>query len=394
MITAEEALRTILHHVQPLRPRTLPLARAVGTFAAQDIIARLALPPFDNSAMDGYAVVASSAQTPGARLQVIGEQPAGLDRGLRVGPGEAVRIFTGAPIPAGADAVVMQEDTRAEGDQVIIETTADAGEFVRYRGGDVAEGQKLLGAGERITAQALALFAAQGMPTLQVGGKVHAAIISTGDELAEPGARLLPGQVYEANSVLLRALLEQLGVEIVSTVHCADQAMAIQTSLSAAAACNAVIITGGVSVGTRDLVKTALNQVGATLDLWRVSLRPGKPFLFGHLGDSAIFGLPGNPVSAFVTFLLFVRPALLKLMGANDNALGLERVAARLVEPIVNRGDRPHYVRGILRDGEFQPVGRQESHALFGLSRANSLLLAHPGEILSAGDTVTALTWE
>ena len=394
MITADEALRTILHQVQPLRPRTLPLARAVGAFSAQDVIARLSLPPFDNSAMDGYAVVASSTGAPGARLKVVGEQPAGIDRGLRVQADEAVRIFTGAPIPAGADAVVMQEETRAEGDEVIIETTAQAGEFVRCRGGDVAEGQKLLGAGERIRAQALALFAAQGMSSVQVGGKVHAAIISTGDELAEAGARLQPGQIYEANSVLLGALLEQLGVEIVSAVHCADQAAAIQTSLSAAMSCNVVIITGGVSVGTRDLVKTALNQVGATVDLWRVSLKPGKPFLFGHLGQSAIFGLPGNPVSAFVTFLLFVRPALLKLMGANEDALGLDHVEARLREPVENPGERPHYMRGILRDREFKPVGQQESHALFGLSRANALVAVSARERLAAGACVRALTWE
>lgn len=394
MITSEEALRTILNHVQPLRERTLPLARAVGTFAAQDVFARVALPPFDNSAMDGYAVVASSVATPGARLNVVGEQPAGLDRGLRVEPGQAVRIFTGAPVPVGADAVVMQEETRTEGDEVIIQTTAAPGEFVRRGGGDVTEGQKLLAAGERIRPQTLALFAAQGMPSVQVGGKVHAAIISTGDELAEPGARLQPGQVYESNAVLLRALLEQLGVEIVSTMHCADQAVAIQTSLAAAVTCNVVIITGGVSVGTHDLVKAALNEVGATLDLWRVSVKPGKPFLFGHLAGSAIFGLPGNPVSAFVTFLLFVRPALLKLMGANDSALRLDETRARLTEAVDNPGARPHYVRGVLRDGAFTPVGRQESHALFGLSRANALLLARAGESLERESSTTVFTWD
>ncbi|MFL6595654.1 MAG: gephyrin-like molybdotransferase Glp [Chthoniobacterales bacterium] len=392
MISEEEALQTILSHVQPLRSRTLPLARAINAYAAQDVVARVALPPFDNSAMDGYAVVAKSTAS-GARLKIVGEQPAGLDQHLRVQPGEAIRIFTGAPMPEGADAVVMQEETRVEGDDVIVETSIEAGEFVRRRGGDVAEGQKLVAAGECIRPQTLAVLAAQGLPNIGVGGKVHAAIISTGDELAEPGTTLKPGQIYEANSVLLRALLEQLGAEVVSTVHCPDQAVAIQTSLTAAVSCNVVIITGGVSVGARDLVKAALNDVGATLDLWRVALKPGKPFLFGHVKESAIFGLPGNPVSAFVTFLLFVRPAVLKLMGASGDSLLLNRVNARLGEAIENPGERPHYVRGIVRDDTFMPVGRQESHALFGLSRANALVRAAPGEDIAAGANICAFTW-
>ncbi|MDQ6623742.1 MAG: molybdopterin molybdotransferase MoeA [Verrucomicrobiota bacterium] len=393
MITEAEALRTILARVAPLPSERAELLRAVGRYAAHDVVARLSLPPFDNSAMDGYAVVANSA-TAGARLQLIGEQPAGLDRGLRVGPGEAVRIFTGAPLPAGADAVVMQEETRVEGDAVILETSAAVGEFVRRRGGDVAEGQKLIEAGERLRPQNVALLAAQGFDSVAVGGKVHAAILSTGDELAAPGSTLAPGQIYESNSILLRAMLEQLGVDVISSVHCADDARAIETALAAAASCDIVIISGGVSVGARDLVKPALQRLGATLDLWRVAVKPGKPFLFGRLGGSAVFGLPGNPVSAFVTLLLFVRPAVLQLMGAKEDALGLTAVDARLTEPITNPGERPHYLRGILREGKFTPSGRQESHALFGLSRANALLRAEPNQKLAADAPVRALIWE
>lgn len=393
MISEEEAVGTILRTVQPLPRRIVELSRAVGSYAAADVFATLALPPFDNSAMDGFAVRASST-SPGGRLKIVGEQPAGIDRALRVGDGEAVRIFTGGPLPEGADAVVMQEETRVEGDEVLLETSAEPGEFIRRRGGDVAEGQKVLSSGERVHARTVALIAAQGLGTLTVGGKVRAAVISTGDELARPGTVLRPGQIYDSNSVLLRAILEQIGVEVASVVHCADEADATQRTLSAALSCNVVLITGGVSVGARDFVKGALNDLGATLDLWRVSVKPGKPFLFGHLGESAIFGLPGNPVSAFVTFLLFVRPALLKLSGASEDALGLNGSRARVSEQIENAGDRPHYVRGLLRDGTFAPVGRQESHALFGLSRANSLVRVPAGMTLPAGAGVTALCWD
>ncbi len=393
MISEEEARETILAHLAPLPPRRVPIARAAGAFAAEEVIARVALPPFDNSAMDGYAVVASSTQA-GARLKIVGEQPAALDRGLRIAPGEAVRIFTGAPLPAGADAIVMQEETRREGDYVVLETAMEPGEFVRRRGGDIAEGQRILSAGERINACALAVLASQGLESIEVGGRVRAAVISTGDELIAPGTPLQPGQIYESNSVLLRALLEQLGTEVVSSVHCADHTAAIQTSLSAAQSCDVIIITGGVSVGERDLVKHALTEVGASLDLWRVAVKPGKPFLFGRLGQCAVFGLPGNPVSAFVTFLLFVRPAILKLMNATEAAASLAQVEARLASAVSNLGDRPHYVRGRVSSGIFTPVGRQESHALFGLSRSNALLRLAPGAEVAADERITALLWD
>jgi molybdopterin molybdotransferase len=171
--------------------------------------------------------------------------------------------------------------------------------------------------------------------------------------------------------------------------HCPDDGAQIEAAIRAAIAdCNILIISGGVSVGARDLVKPSLAAVGAQLDLWRVAVKPGKPFLFGHAAECAIFGLPGNPVSAFVTFLLFVRPAVLRLMGASDELLDLPRVHARLAQTVSNDGDRPHYIRGLLRDAVFEPLGRQESHALFGLSRSNSMLLIPAGGKLSAGEMI------
>lgn len=393
MIDQAEALTRILAQVRPLPSRTVALENAIGCFAARDVAAPLSLPPFDNSAMDGYAVVARSCRV-GDRLRVAGEQPAGATRDLQLRAGETIRIFTGAPLPPGADAVIMQEDVERAADEIILRAEVQPGEFVRSRGGDVAAGQKILSAGERIRPETIALLAAEGLDCLEVGGEATAAIISTGDELVAARTPLQPGQIYEANAALLRALLLQLGARVPSITHCSDNAASIEAAVREGTASDILVISGGVSVGARDLVKPALVACGAELDLWRVAVKPGKPFLFGHLGEHAIFGLPGNPVSAFVTFLLFVRPAVLRLMGANEEALQLPAQSAVLAADVQNDGERPHYLRGSVRRGTFTPLPRQESHALFGLSRSNSLLLVQPGEKLAAGTGVTVLTWE
>jgi len=390
MISEEEALAKVTKSVAALPRVRVPLVEACDRFAASDITATIALPRFDNSAMDGYAVVASACRE-GKGQRVIGEQPAGLDRGLRIQSGEAVRLFTGAPIPAGADAVVMQEDVRVEGSEIFVTTTVEPGEFIRRRGCDLAEGQKIVEAGERLRPQTLALLASQGVAEIEIGGIPRVAIISTGDELIPPGKPPDPGQIFESNSILMRVLVEKCGAKIASVVHCPDDHGAIESAFRAALDCDALIVLGGVSVGARDLVKPALNAVGAETDLWRVAVKPGKPFLFGRAGRCAIFGLPGNPVSAFVTFLLFVRPALLRLMGARDDELRLPCVNATLATELENNGDRPHYVRGHLGDGVFTPVGRQESHALFGLSRANALLRVAAGTTVRGGEAVPVI---
>jgi molybdopterin molybdotransferase len=387
VITEDEAVAHILKSVKPRSPRRVPLTQAREQFAARDIFAKIALPVFDNSAMDGYAVVADSCRT-GQSQRVVGEQPAGVDRKLRVAAGEAARVFTGAPIPEGADAVVMQEDVRRDGSEIFINTDVEPGEFVRRRGSDLSEGQKILSVGERIRPQTLASLAAQGFAEIEVGGEVRGAIITTGDELVQPGGSLAAGQIYESNSTLLRALFGQCGVSIAAVEHCPDDALAIEAALRRSLVYDVLVIVGGVSVGARDLVKPALTSVGAQTDLWRVSVKPGKPFLFGRAGQCAIFGLPGNPVSAFVTFLLFVRPAILRMMGASQDELFLPTYEAQLTEEVQNRSDRPHYMRGRLERGTFTPVGRQESHALYGLSRANALLRVGPGEVFPRGATV------
>lgn len=390
MIEENEARARIIAALHPLRARDVSLVESVGCYAAEERFAAIALPPFDNSAMDGYAVRSADCVV-GASLKLVGEQPAGVDRGLSVGRGEAVRIFTGAPMPRDADAVVMQEETIATNARVVVNTTVAPGEFVRPRGGDIAAGQKILSAGQRIRPATVALLASQGAASIRIGAEATVALVSTGDELAAPGAQLAAGQIYDSNSPLLQALVRKCGAAVRSVEHCADEPGATTAAVQRGVSSDVLIITGGVSVGARDYVKSSISEAGGEIDVWRVSIKPGKPFLFGRAGSCAVFGLPGNPVSAFVTFLLFVRPALLKLMGANEEALGLPSYPARIVDGIANPGDRPHYVRGSLRDGCFTPVGRQESHAVFGLSRADALLRIPAGGAVQAGDTADVL---
>jgi molybdopterin molybdotransferase len=385
MISEEEARAKILDTIRPLPAQNVPLSQAVDCFAAQDYFARLPLPNFDNSAMDGYAVIASDC-TVGGKLRVVGEQPAGLDRQLQVSKGEAVRIFTGATLPSGADAVVMQEDVTRDGDEIVLNTKVEPSEFVRRRGCDLGKGQKIVSAGERIRPVTAALLASQGFAEVSVGGKARVGIISTGNELAHPGEKLQAGQIFESNSVLLRGLVERSGGNVTSTAHTHDDLDSLGKTFQVSTENDILIVTGGVSVGEHDLVQQSLRSLGAKIDIWRVAIKPGKPFMFGHLGYCAVFGLPGNPVSAFVTFLRFVRPAIWKLTGAMN--FTPPQFEAKLLVDLTNNGDRAHYVRGKFQNGTFTPVGRQESHALFGLSQSNALLRIDAGESIAAGSKV------
>jgi len=317
-------------------------------------------------------------------------------------------------MPAGADAVVMQEDVTRDRDEIAINADVEPGEFIRQRGCDLAEGQRILAKGERIRAATLGLLASQGIAEVTVGGEVKAAILSTGDELVKPGEKLEPGQIYESNSALLNALLERCGAIVNSVEHCRDESESLSKAIKRAAESDILIISGGVSVGEHDLVKDALREERAEIDIWRVAIKPGKPFLFGQLPTESfypagetpagptgkmpvlrncfVFGLPGNPVSGFVTFLQFVRPAILKMMGAAN--LDLPQVPAKSAGDLTNDSDRAHYIRGRLEDGKFTPVGRQESHALFGLSQANALLRVGVGQSLKADQIVDVLIWD
>jgi molybdopterin molybdotransferase len=388
MLSEETALARILTAVNPLGLETVPIGDAFDRVAGEDLYAAIALPRFDNSTMDGYAVRSADARV-GARLRVVGEQPAGPQRDLKVAMGETVRIFTGAPLPAGADAVVMQEDVDQSGDEIVIREPVEPGEYIRRRGEDLATGQKVLSAGTRLTGPALAMLMSQGIGSVNVGRMPRVAIVSTGSELQMPGQPLAEGQIYETNGVMIAAIARRAGGVPVLLSPVPDDESKHLVALSAALEQDVVIVSGGVSVGERDLVKPTLERLGVHQELWRVAVKPGKPVLFGTRGDKLVFGLPGNPVSAFVTCLLFVLPAIMRLQGAAE--VEPAKVRVRLADSVSNDGERPHYLRGSVAAGSFTLTGRQESHALYGLSRANALLRLAPKTKLPEGSEVEVI---
>jgi molybdopterin molybdotransferase len=388
LLSEQETLDRVLKSVGSPGVENIPIWEAGNRILAQDIVATVALPRFNNSTMDGYAVRAEDARS-GERLVVCGEQAAGLDLALSVGRGEAIRIYTGAPIPRHADAVIMQEDVEAEKGTILIREGVTPAENIRVRGGDLCEGQKVASKGSLLTGPRLAAIASQGMSELPVFKRPSVAIIATGSELRSQGEAIDAGEIYETNRILLAQLVAGSGAEGRIFDIVPDLEEAHLQSFELARSYDAVVVAGGVSVGAKDLVKPTLQKLGARLELWRVAVKPGKPFMFGKLGNSLIFGLPGNPVSAFVTFLLFARPALWKLAGRSS--LELPRARVRLEQELANRGDRPHYMRGIYHQGTFKPVGKQESHALFALSQANALCRLEPDQTLGANSLVDVI---
>jgi molybdopterin molybdotransferase len=388
LLTEQETLQRILDATQTLAAEELPLGQVGDRILATTTFAKIALPAFNNSSMDGYAVIAREVR-PGARLTVVGEQSAGLDQQLRVESGRAVRIFTGAPLPEGADAVLMQEDAERVENEIIARAELHSGENVRVRGGDLCEGQKIAEAGARLNAQRLGLFASQGLSRVSVYRRPLVSIVVTGSELRKLGETLGPGEIYETNGIMLAELIRQSGAVPIQFDPVPDEEEAHLQNLSEALRSDVLVVAGGVSVGEKDLVKPMLRKLGAEIALWRVAVRPGKPFLFGRLGGKLIFGLPGNPVSAYVTFLLFVRPALLRLQGWNGESNLRKKVVT--AQPLRNEGDRPHYLRGKLTGDSFALVGPQESHALFGLTQSQALVRLGPKQEVAAGETVDAL---
>lgn len=388
LLSERETLERVLDSVAQLGTENVSIWEAGNRVLAREIVATVALPRFDNSTVDGYAVRAEGAVA-GATLSIAGEQAAGPDLTLSIGRGEAIRIFTGAPIPKNADAILMQEDVEPGEKSIFVREGVNRGENIRVRGGDLCEGQTVARTGVPLSAPILAAIASQGLRELSVFKRPRVAVIATGSELRSQGEPLGPGEIYETNRLLLAQLIEASGatVEVFDIVPDTEEAHIL--SFERARTYDAIAVAGGVSVGAKDLVKPALQKLGAALDLWRVSIKPGKPFMFGRIGDTLIFGLPGNPVSAFVTFLLFARPALWKLGGRTSWAL--PRASARLNEKLVNMGDRPHYIRGIYEEGTFSPVGRQESHALFALSRANALCRVEPNQAIAAESIVEVI---
>jgi molybdopterin molybdotransferase len=389
LLTEAEALARILEAVPAtLKTETCDLWTAGDRVLASDVYATVPLPRFDNSSMDGYAVRAAEA-VEGARLIVRRTQAAGPAAGHELVPGEAIRIFTGAPIPAGADAVVMQEECDRSGDAIMVRTRVLPGENVRRAGDDLSAGQKICTAGTPLQSPQLALLASQGICRIKVHCRPEVAVIATGNELRAPGDVLGPGEIFESNRVMLADLVRRAGAAPCPLPVVPDLPETHDEAFLQAQRKDVIVVAGGVSVGEKDLVKPSLRRLGGKVDLWRVAVRPGKPFMFGKLGQVPVFGLPGNPVSAFVTFLLFVRPALLKMGGRTRfQDPGIQAEAS---EELRNPGGRPHYLRVSLRDGVVRLTGRQESHAVFGLSQANALARLEPGQVVPAGSRIPVI---
>lgn len=381
MISLEDARARILGALAPLPPEPLPLIAAVGRFAAEDVHALHAAPPFDNSAFDGYAVRAADLMSarPGLplRLPVIGTSAAGSTPGETLEVGTCRRIFTGAPLPPGADAVLMQEEASLQPGsppQLTTETPVRPWEGVRFAGEDFRAGELVVPLGTRLAPTHLALLAAAGHGQVRVPRPPRVILLSTGNELVDPGMPLEPGRIPDSNGVLIETLVAETGAELVRRQRVEDRLEPTLEALKAAARdADVVVSTGGVSVGDADLLRPALEQLGGTLGFWRISMKPGKPFAFGRLGKAWWLGLPGNPVSAFVTWWQLVRPALYRLAGAGDTP----RLTApgHLGQPFANRGDRRHFVRVCLdSDGRITAPGPQGSHRLSSLAQANALL--------------------
>lgn len=404
LLSLDEAISNVLAGAQPRLPaERVSTFEADGRVLAQDVVSGLTVPPRDNSAMDGYAVRSADCAPQGTILSIAQRIPAGTV-GTTLSPGTAARIFTGAQIPEGADAVVMQEDTAAldaEGEQdafgrVRIEVPPPTGQWIRRAGEDVTAGDVVLHRGERLTPQALGLAASVGMDALEVSRRPRVALLATGDELVVPGdvapQDMKPGTIYNSNRFFMRALLRRLGCEVTDLGLVPDKREAtIEALRQAAASSDVIITTGGVSVGEEDHVRAAVQWLG-TLDVWSVAMKPGKPFAYGRIGDAHICGLPGNPVSSLMTFLLLVRPFLLALQGATQVAL----------QPVLVRADfdwpRPDRRREFLRArrngaGGLDLFPNQSSGVLTSAVWGDGVIDTPAGQPIKAGDMVPFISF-
>ena len=387
MIAVAEARQRIVAAFSLTPPETVPLAGAADRVLAHDVCARHDQPPFPVSAMDGYAVRSGDS---GPR-RVIGEAPAGHPFGGVVGPGDAVRIFTGGVVPDGADAVVIQENVRRDGDIIHFEETPPAGRFVRRRGLDFMSGEVLVPGARRLTPIDLALLAAGDTAEVRVRRKPRIAFAATGDELSRPGEARRPGGIVASANVGLAALITAWGGEALDLGILPDRPQAIATLAQVEA--DLIVTLGGASVGDHDLIQSALAQYGFVLDFWKIAMRPGKPLVFGRIGTMPLLGLPGNPVSALVTALLFLKPAMAAMLGLHTEP---QTRRARLAGALPANDGREDYLRAthVMREGEclVQAAPLQDSAMLKILARADCLILRPPHAPAAApGDSVEIL---
>jgi molybdopterin molybdotransferase len=394
LLSFEAATERLVGAAQPIvESEPVALRDALGRTLAKAVVAAIDVPGWDYSAMDGYAVRAADCRVAGSRLAVSQRLPAGVDP-RPLAAGTAARIFTGAPIPDGADSIVMQEVCVADGNHVRIDAVAEPGANIRRRGEDIEKGGTVIGPGTRLDPQHLGLAAAVGTAALEVVRRPRVALFASGDELVMPGEPLAPGKIYNSNLFTATGLLQALGCEVVELGIVEDTLAATQAALrDGAARADLVLASGGVSVGEEDHVKPAVESLGM-LDLWKIAIRPGKPVAFGHVDGTPFIGSPGNPVSLFVTFLLFVRPFLLRLLGRDDWRLRPMQVVADFDWP---RPDRRREFQRARLAFDADGIGRVSVHpsrssgVLSSVTWANGLVVIPEGCSLVRGDPVDFL---
>jgi molybdopterin molybdotransferase len=377
-LSVDEALAGILADAAPLGSEAVAIETARGRVLAEPLQARLTQPPFDASAMDGYAARLQDLGRLPTELTVVGEAAAGHPFAGRVEPGQAVRIFTGAPVPPGADCIVIQENTERSGDRVSVRGGSIDPEHIRPRGFDFRVGDALLGAGRRLGPRELALAAAMGHASLGVHRRPRVAVLSTGDELVEPGTQPGPGQIVSSNHLGVGALAELAGAQVVQLGIARDTRESLQARLAGARGADILLTIGGASVGDHDLVAPVLEEQGMSLAFWKIAMRPGKPLMFGRLGSMRVLGLPGNPVSALVCTRVFLVPLVHALAGLPRTETGT--VTARAAVALAANGPRQHYMRATLTaspDGTplATPVRSQDSSLLSPLASADCLIV-------------------
>lgn len=387
----EEALELLLEHAVPVREQEpVALEKALGRILAEPVHSTIDVPGWDNSAMDGYAVRTADIPTEGTRLKVSQRIPAGAAP-EPLEPGTVARIFTGAPVPEGADAVVMQEQTCLQGDEVQFNTVPRPGANIRRAGEDIAAGSVIIEAGTRLQPQHLGLAASVGVGELAVKRPLKVAILASGDELLMPGEPLRPGMIYNSNIFTVSGLLRAMGCEVIDMGQVADTLEATKEALARGAEnADLVIASGGVSVGEEDHVKPAVEALGS-LDLWKIAIRPGKPLAFGHIGDTPFIGTPGNPVSLFATFLLFARPFILKSLGLNDYRNRSIRATAAFdwLKPDKRREfHRARLMRGEEGENTVEVYPSRSSAVLSSVTWANGLVVLPENRVIRAGEAV------
>lgn len=395
MLSVEEALARVLNAVRLAGVESVPLRQARGRVLAKDLSARRNQPPADVSAMDGYAVRASDVATAPATLTIVGQAPAGGAYAGTVGQGEAVRIFTGGPVPNGADTIVLQEDCEAGEASVTVLEAAGQGKHIRAKGIDFAEGDVLLEAGRILSAADIGLAASMNHAELPLRARPKVAVLATGDELVLPGSEVGPNQIVASNTYALCALIEEHGGAVIDLGIARDDEGAIRAAVASMGDADILVTVGGASVGDHDLVQPALAKDGLTVDFWKIAMRPGKPLIFGAIGDAAMLGLPGNPVSSLVCATLFLIPLMRAMLGIDPAALPTAR--ASLGAALPTNGKRQDYMRAELTraaDGTLSatPFDMQDSSVLSLFAHAGALVIRPPhAGAAQAGDPVDVI---